>query len=77
MHFMAAILQPRRHLLMATISHSQAIVHGDGAGGPQYHGWMISPKKKDGSKIIVEDSEVIRAGEVITLALCLRAWMVM
>ena len=39
---------------------------------------MISPKKKkDGSKIIVEDSEVIRAGEVITLALCLRAWMVM
>jgi hypothetical protein len=60
---------------MTTISHSQAIVHGDGAGDP--HGMMISPKKKDGSKIIVEDSEVIRAGEVITLALCLRAWMVM
>ena len=76
MQFMAAILQPRRHLLMTTVSHSQAIVHGDGAGAP--HGMMISPKKKkDGSKIIVEDSEVIRAGEVITLALCLRAWMVM
>ena len=35
---------------------------------------MISPKKKkDGSKIIVEDSEVIRAGEVIPPALCVRA----